>query len=234
MSPNPALLTWPRAVLPSGGSGYEAEVLADAPPVFFMLDDAAPPPANLGSEVVAASAWATSWPTFDGDMASFPGNAAYGILTDWPFQQALPWTVEALIVWNGGADSTITAETQGTLYSRKIFRVDSAGTLRVVSSGPGWPTSSISSGTVQVGVLTHVATTVGPSGCVLYINGAAAGSGSSSSVTNDNGSLSIGVRRENEVGYRNPFNGKIGGVAVYRSELPAARILAHAQAAGVA
>lgn len=120
-----------------------------------------------------------------------------------------------------------------------LMNVGSAGQLYCViwqTSGSSTVMNLTTASVISVNTTYHVAATFNRStpALVLYVNGSNVGSSASASSTSTDstGALRFGVRMD---GYINRgFAGSMSHGAVYNTDLSSARILAHAQAAGLA
>ena len=226
-----------------GGGTYRDEVLADSPLIYLRLDESSGPPVDYGSLGVTPTAH-TTWPTWggmglgDGDSsAHFPGSNGVGIGVG-PISQidsSGPATFEALIRLNTNSDQAILARssTGGTSCRFQILRE----TRSIQYMGSPWPTNRISSPSYVISSETthHVAVTATGTICTIYVDGSPVASGAAGFTDPaGDGNHQWIVGRSLAIPYELPSNGNFAGVAFYDTALTAARILAHAQAAGVA
>lgn len=167
---------------------------------------------------------------------------------------SLSGTGQAQAAWGSLAPSAITLESLISLTAtgayQNILDRDDSGSGRsfqfrvtngqgleflwwTVSGGPYFATSSAS--VVTTGTTYHVAATYAAGVAYVYLNGSqvATGTCTSAALKGVTYPLAIGCTRVLVTGAQR-FNGTIDETAVYTSALSAARILAHAQAAGVA
>jgi len=228
---NPA---WPfsLAPLPRVPPSYASEVLADAPLLYWRLDDPSGTTATdlsgngrngtYGSGVTLNQAGALA---FDRDAAVLLDNTSNGVVTSTFNPFASSFTVE------GWANRTSTAAGDtlwtGDVTAGPFLRCDSAA-LSVTfdndgTSGAGalgwanaWP---------ALGVWVHWAFTFNAVSFVgeLFINGVSQGTKTFATINATPGNFRVGVRAT----ATDPFNGSIDEVAVYSGVLGRERIAAH-------
>ena len=225
---------------------YGATVLADGPVAYFRLAETSGDAVNsiLTSETGALSAGVTRGAaplTPDaGDKAmSFSGSTSYiGCITG-NYRYDTTFTHEALIkiasgaLTVGGASLGVLSKGQAGAYTRVTpTSTAGVGNLQFLKSRTSLLGTSIA--TLTEGVIYHLAVTSNAAGVsTIYINGSASGTGTASTALGGEGIIQIGsdyyggVRGEY-------FKGVIDEVAIYNKVLSAGRILAHAQAAGLA
>lgn len=222
----------------ANGLSYSDEILSDSPFFYFPLSDSSAPIEQLGSSTAITSAY-TTYPTFGtgpslGDGAAsayFPNDISVGIKHDNGNPPIGKFTVSALIrpltVDVGSILNIFATNPNGTIFN--LYE----GYLHVWSENPSWPNSIYGTTKLVAGNTYHVAftCTVGSSGTnYMYLNGALEHTDSWG--TMQKARSYIGVRPVS--GYERPFYGNIAGVAQFYQELPQSRILAQAQAAGLA
>ncbi|AMM22998.1 LamG domain-containing protein [Variovorax sp. PAMC 28711] len=219
---------------------YRDAVMTDAPAAYFRLDEAA---GNFVNTIVPAETGVASGTvtrsvatlTQDvGDKAiTLSGSGNVDVSTT-AYKYSSSFSYEAIV-----------RITPGSLTSGNNLAVISKAAggayLRIKGTGTGtgvlnWLRSNIadlgsSSVTVSENTTYHVVVTVSAAGVpTFYVNGVAAGTGTTNTTfTESNNSLRIGQDNFSEY-----LQGTIDEVAIYNSTLSAARVLAHAQAAGLA
>lgn len=223
-------------VLPAGGGDYNSEVLADSPEFYYPLGDASSPAVDeTGNTTASSGAWPTFGATGIGDEATCADFASSEVDVDaGSIVNAVSGeiTVEALIYKDtlSGDDNICSRDLGGT---NREYQFRTSGTkLSLAQIGGSNVTGAT---TLSTATIYHVAMTrVSGGDAILYVNGSEDASASTS------GSFGNGTDPTYNIGYsqlsggRDWFDGRIAGVAVYSSALSAARILAHAEAAGVA
>lgn len=233
MSPNPAILTWPRPVVAAGSSYYD-EVMTDSPLCYYPLGDSSAPPADAtGNTTPTSSTWPTFGATGLGDAAtsaSFDGsNDEFVVNVGASVSSAL--TMEALIrvpssstgadVMSYGRIKNLAARARVNITTSNLLWIDTDNT-----SGQDGTTTLAAATTYHVAIVCDGTTMKG------YVNGAQDISKSTSfNATTDDRFV---VGNCSQTSLDRFFPGLIAGVAAYGTALSAARILAHAQAAGVA
>lgn len=229
------------AVSAGASDAYATEILADSPLVYLALDEASAPPVNQGSTGTISAF--SSYPTFGGSgvgdgstAATFAASATEGISLGGKPTSGATFVIEALVRVSSLAAARCIASITDSGGNAQYFGVHTDGKLRVTTAAPSWPTILYGGTALSTGTVYHVAVlqksgTSGAGNVEVYLNGAL--DGSLTCAFSVAGASSWYVGRRSPSGFENPFSGQLGGFAVYDS-LSAARILAHAQAAGVA
>lgn len=226
-----------RAAAPSGG--YAATVLADSPLAYWRMSEASGTVAadssgnNRNLSLADTGRGAASLIPGDPDPSWTVGAGGATLpRADWMAPAA--WTAEALI-----------HPTANSSY-RGIITFDSTG-----GTGRGWnfymfggrlhiyqwnPRVELSGATLlALNTTHHVALTYDGTTARIYLNGIQDGSWAVNLIPNANPvGLVVGASYAGTPTRTLEFGGRIDEPAFYGSALPAARILAHAQAAGVA
>ena len=235
--PNPALLTFP--VVPHVDvvqNPYYAEVMADDPAVYLALDDASYPPKVEGSGGHVVSP-ASSYPAPGGpgvgagdSAATFTGTVGVGIRVNKSWKET-NWTAEALF----RADTINTTVFGGSTSRWPYITVNSNLGFDLATNRFAQTILRTVTGVVTLGQVHHLAVVKSGTGSPdVYLDGVDLGglSGSGALDYLTAGDFVIGTR---DVGsFTLPFDGQIGGVAIHSQALSEERILAHAQAAGLA
>lgn len=219
------------------GSAYRAAVLADSPYCYFPLDDASAPTDVMGvvtpDQVVGVTLGAAG--IGDGiTAASFDGGAiGGGIRIPNPQLPAMgdmnTWTVEII----AKATDNVAQRALFGRESQSLLRHTNAAVYNAFTGSGGWA-NQIGSGyseSAQTAIHHWALVCVIGGNSSLYRDGVEVlteiTNGAPASV---NSPLYIGGR----VGTDRTFLGTLAGLAYYTTALSPARILAHAQAAGVA
>ena len=224
------VLAGSRYVAASGGA-YYSEVMADSPIIYYRLNEASPPAVDtIGGTTASATAGVTFGSTGLGDgdtSADFTPGEFISVTQTAALNNLTNFTVEALVSVRGDAATLIfvsrdNASTQRSwlLYSfqqQLHFAKVVNGTV-VLNSGLG----------LALGVTHHVAATYDGTTMRTYVNGRA-GAMATTSGTLGAPDYNVEIGRRNDIS----MDGSLAGVAIYNSTLPASRVLAHAQAAGV-
>jgi hypothetical protein len=229
----PAGIAASARVAQSAGSAYETEVLADSPFFYFPGDDTAAPPVDqMGNVVPTSTSGITFGDTGVGDRATafgIGGAASAGITLPALAELGTPTalTIEILAVMD------VWASADEIFRWSNVVSIRHAGTNTGVNAYFGGTTSGAVIGTEytvpNLSAVHHWAITWDGTTAKLYDNGTEVRSKV----------LPIGAPGTNLVLGGSPdatnraIDGRFGGVAWYTSALSAARILAHAQAAGV-
>lgn len=222
-------------VTAAGGSYYD-EVMADSPEFYYPLGDAGNPAVDATANSTSSS---SSWPTFGGaalgdaatsaDFATSRVDVNAAAIVDAVSGEI---TVEALIRADTlSGDDNICSRDLGGADREYQFRL-SGGKISLAQIGGG---NIVGATTLSTGTIYHVAMTrVLGGAAILYLNGSSDVTGTQSGNFGNGSTARYNIGYSELSGGRDFFDGLIGGVAVYPSALSAARILAHAQAAGVA
>lgn len=209
---------------------YRQEVLADSPFCYFPFDEASGVPVDvMGNR--ALTVHGTS-PVLGapgiGDGATCAQFNSGADADCWTTTTTTIGTIEALVNVTDVTNAAILADTE--VPQDKPFRV-SGGKVQWIGGSP-WPTSITGATTLSTGTTYHLAATFSAEMVRLYVNGTL--DAQATHTVTAYGGLSIGSRVRATPGYRNTVEGRMAGFAIHSAALPAARILAHAQAAGVA
>jgi hypothetical protein len=220
-----------------GASAYRTAVLADSPYCYFPLDDASTPTDVMGVVTTDQVVGVTLGVAGIGDgatAASFDGGAVGGGIripnTSLPDMGTMnTWTVEII------AKATDNAA-QRALFGREsqhLLRHTNAPVYNAFTGSGGWANQIQAGYSEAAQTATHhwaLVCTIGGNSS-LYRDGVEV----LTEITNGapaavNSAMYIGGR----VGTDRVFLGSLAGFAYYTTALSPARILAHAQAAGVA
>ncbi len=219
------------------GSAYAAEVMADNPFCYFPLDETTGTPVDaMGNVTPSSMPGVTLGGVGVGDgahAASVDGATGSGVvLPQASFNGVTNFTVEILAKPTDLAAQRYIAGMDGTT-TQLAFLLQIAATSGQITgfTGAGWA-NTIGSAYSDPAPLArhHWAITWDGTTAVLYRDGVQIASEAQSwSPSNPALDMYIGGRRPTSDG----FYGQVGGFAFYKSALPASRILAHAQAAGL-
>lgn len=207
---------------------YYDEVMADSPAGYWRLGESSGTTAV--DEIAGVNGTYTGTCTL-GAAGLVAGNTALSLagggyvkVTTSSFNYSRNFSVEALIRPSGSGDRAIITRTTGGFY----LRLAGNGKLQFIKSyvvGISFGNTILTNGNVY-----HVGLSVGSGATApwkLYVNGALDASGTTAETFSaPSGQLGIGAEWGTTWGY-NRWHGEIDEVAVYSSELPAARFAAH-------
>lgn len=233
------------SIIGAGASdAYHTEVMADSPLIYLPFDEGAAPPINYGDSGSAVISAYTSYPTFGGagvgdgaTAATFAAAATEGVALGGKADTGTDFVIEGLIRVSSLAAARCIASITDSGGNTQYFGVHTDGKLRVTTAAPSWATVLYGSAALSVGTRYHVAMlqksgTSGANNVEVYVNGSL-DAGLTCAFSNT-GVTNWYIGRRSGAGFENPFSGQLGGFAVHSPAISAARILAHAQAAGVA
>ena len=214
---------------------YAQEVLADGPTVFYLLDEAASPGVDLAGTTTQSTITGVSWAQAGiGTGATSAAFASGSLRTS--TAAALGGngaiTLEALVHatdWSGDRLVVAVSEAGGEV----IFLRPQNGVLRMtIETSAGNYTTVTGSTVMTTGRSYHVAGTWDGSAARLYIDGVLDTTQSLGSRYTPASAPFVQLGRRT-AGSDSYFAGRMAGVAVHMGALSGARILAHAQAAGL-
>jgi len=224
------------------------EMLADSPLVLWRGYDDGGTDLSGNGRTGTVGASITTASNLAGLKAAygFPGSATdagnvMAVDASWQSPQASAsgkLTLEAVIHPTSSSEQTVWFKGANNAWEYWLC-VELTGKLTLTvwqSGGSAVMVASSSTGLISTDTTYHVAGTFNRStpSAVVYINGSSVGSSGSASSTSSDGSgaLRFGVRKDG--GTDRSFTGSMSYGAVYKTDLSSARILAHAQAAGLA
>lgn len=224
-----------------GAAGYVDEVLADTPALYWRLGES--------SGTVAADASGNSRTgTYEGSYTQgqtglagdantcvdFTGGDVFRTYEAW--QDDTTFTVEAIIRADSVSSYKAVVNTDGVTRGWNLYVKD--GKLHVYNFNEVNPEVLFGATTLSTGVTYHVAFVSNGTTQKVYLNGVEDGSATQTmpaqSGTNRLFMVGASVAGSATIESRNlQFDGKIDEVAYYSTALSAARLLAHADAAGL-
>ena len=235
MSPNPALLTWPRMMSASAGTYYD-EVMNDNPLAYWRLGESSGTTAedssgsNYDGTYYGSYALGEAGGVGDSDTAVLfdkYGGAGYGRVTipDAAWMDQSSFTVEALFKTttsgqvlyrdDGSSNRCFQLRVYGSTVGFIVW--DSSATITLLEGG-----SSANDGNWH-----HLAATVNGATARLYLDGTEVDSAS------QGGGRSVAESLNISNGNIEAMDGWIDEAAFYSTALTATRIGAHATAAGL-
>ncbi|WP_353809065.1 LamG-like jellyroll fold domain-containing protein [Agromyces sp. SYSU T00194] len=217
-----------------GGDTYYDEVMADSPAFYYPLDDVSTPTDATGNTTAAIDTGAlgaagigdgaTSWQGASG------GGRDGGIHVDTSgLANPTAYTFEAIAIRDDATKQYAVLAWEGVM----LIRVTAAGLLSVFT-GNSWADQIGSSYAIPSSLgIHHYAVTWDGTTARVYLDGAEVASEAvaAGAMTPSLTHFGIGSRDSTS---DNDWDGRIAGVAYHTTALSAARILAHAEAAGVA
>lgn len=228
---------WPTPLpvpVAGSGTGYGATVTPDAPSVWWRMDAA---PSAAVEVDTSGNGRSGSYVGGHVRASSLSGDVGYStrigfgghLLREheaWMEQPA--FTAEAIVQQAG---------TNGHQTIVSLWGATAGWTLEIFLGQLRWEHSSgvvVAAGGITAGTAYHVAVTVDDAGVVtLYRNGASVASGTvTMGAAPTDARMVAGARVTPSLG--SLLDGMLDEVAYYPAALPAARVLAHAQAAGLA
>lgn len=222
-------VSWPHTfpvVIPSGA--YDDAVLADSPLTYLPLNDTVGTTAPVSS---GAETWASVGTTF-GATGIGDGTTSADMDGSTSVITSSAQVITGLA--NGSAEAIIVPDTVGGSF-REIVGVAIQTFLLAIEGGNitgflgNTAGNKITGPALVAGTRYHVAMTYDGANLKIYVNGGIVGT---QARTGSIGTSASALR----IGYAGlgRYDGKVAGVALYNSALSAARVLAHAQAAGLA
>lgn len=222
------------------GGEYHAAVMADSPMAYYPLGEASAPPVDATGNTSASAL--SSYPTFGaaglGDAATaaaFNGSTTAILFTKPGSFSGTALTVEAIIKPSsvGGVIRQICSRGgSGTAQSHQ-FRVETSGKVGFIKV-PVAIKSAVGATVLSAATTYHVAGVYDGADLRVYVNGSLDGGPTAATGSIDYNADGFAIGRIGATVSNDYFDGGMAGVAVYPVALSAARILAHAQAAGVA
>ena len=217
------------------GSAYAAEVMADNPFCYFPLDDATTATDAMGNVTPISASGVTYGGAGVGDgVTAITVNGTTGagvVLPKAAFTGISSFTVEILARATNMTTQRYMAGIDGATNELAFLFQHSAAAAVSGITGAGWA-NTIGAAYTETAptAVHHWAISWDGTTAVFYRDGVQIASEAQTwTPANPTLDLFIGGRRASSVG----FLGQVGGFAFYKSALPASRILAHAQAAGL-
>ena len=214
---------------------YAQEVLADGPTLFYLLDEAASPGVDLAGTTTQSTITGVSWAQAGigagATSAAFASGSlrtstaaalgGHGAITLEALVHATDWSGDRLVVAVSEAGSEV------------IFLRPQNGVLRMTIETSAGNYTTITGSTVMTTVRTyHIAGTWDGSQVRLYVDGVLDTTVALGSRFTPASAPFVQLGRR-PAGSDSYFAGRLAGVAVHMGALSGARILAHAQAAGL-
>lgn len=227
-----------RLMMAGGGSSFSSVLAADSPVAWWRLAETSGTNAvNIGSSGIDGTytgGYTLGESSIIGDAGDsavlFDGTSGY-----------IPAGTSAQLIYSTFTWMAV-IRTPATLGQRAIFshgegglciRTEATGKIHVVKSHVASRGESTGALAADTDYIIHV-TIAGDGTTKIYINGAYDSTVTPETVYNGAHPFMIGVDRSTAGTFTTWWSGKIDEVAIFNSELSAARILAHAQAAGLA
>lgn len=224
----------------SAALAYAATVLADSPLFYARFSETSGTTCNtIGAASIVGTymgGCTLGQPSLCGDAADravlFDGSTGwinFGAPT--ALKLASGFTIEAIVKPNGSNYKTVLGYTRGGPLLRIAATSNKLNFLKSQVADRG---SSL--GALTNGVVYHVAVTVAVDGTTtFFINGSASGTGTKAADYGAPvGPFLVAADQTNAGALQFPFNGTVDEAAFYGTALSPPRILAHAQAAGLA
>lgn len=227
----------PVWILEVDWSGYEAQVLADNPVLYWRLGEASGTvaEAKIGSDgdYVNAPTLGIAGPLADFDTAvTFNGSDECAELASTPVSAA-PWSVECWVksanlsqqkvIVALGADDGGVSIAQGNVGG-------ASADIQIIRHGLGWVDSTINF--ADTNTWYHIVATFDGTTLVVYVNGSSVYSGATT-FNAPTARVSVGCQWTTPAGARQRFfGGTIDEVAIYNTVLSATRVAAHYQTPG--
>lgn len=225
-------------------SDYTAEVTADAPVVFYKLNEASGTPVDTmgnstatvhGSVALGATAIIEGATSAEISTASV-GTNAISIGRPAALDNMSAFTLEALVEPAAGTQGIINRSDAATTPRLAFILNSSAGLEFIARNVSGQVPAAVSPNSVFVwGEPIHLALTHDGITCRMYVNGVEVHNAAQAFTTTGAAAVNWEIGRSDSYsGGRGSLTGRMSGVAIYDKVLTPARILAHAQAAGLA
>lgn len=220
------------AAAAAGGSYYD-EVMADGPYLYFPLDDVSTPTdatgtvtASLVTGMLGGSGIGDGATSYEGVGGTGYGGGIQVTNAQMPSGMTA-FTIEALAIEADNAQTRPVFSWEGLA----LMRVDTGANLRCFTGG-SWANQIGSNVGITSTVVHHYAMTWDGATARLFLDGTQIQSEANSAGSmSGTGNFMMGGRNSTT---DRDWDGLIAGVAVYESDIGAARLLAHAEAAGVA